>query len=346
MPDSLESLKEQLKTKDLKYCSDSSPGFFRQKIGKSFKYYNLAGNIIKNNTDLSRIKKLAIPPAWDRVWIAPSDNCHLQATGFDNKNRKQYIYHPSWIKISQENKFDKMVDFGLNLGKIRSKVDSDLRRPKLDKQKILATVLWLLEHTFIRVGNDEYYKDNKTVGLTTLKNNHVRVIGPKIKFSFKGKSGVRNSLEIFHPTIAKTIKSCIELPGYEIFQFVDEMGDRHIIDSSDVNLFLQDLTGGDYSAKDFRTWGATSISANNFYRIGWIDDQEKIQKNISQTVKKVAKHLNNTTRVCKNYYIHPKVFSTYQTNILVPHFQSFSKHKPKQGLSWDEYALVNLLQKY
>lgn len=339
-------IKKQLKKEDLVYCADSTPGFFRQGE-KEFTYYDLEGNRIRDKKTLKRIDSLVIPPAWRDVWICPKDNGHLQATGIDEKGRKQYIYHPNWIKISQENKFSKVVDFGLSLPKIRNKVNYDLQQDGMDKRKVLATVIWLLEHTFIRVGNAEYADENEHFGLTTLRRRHVQVRGPSVIFSFKGKSGVDQTLEISNKTIAKTIKKCIELPGYELFGFVDEDGQRRVINSEDVNLFLKDVTKDDFSAKDFRTWGGTSLSANHFYKLGFPSKKKQIHKNIVDTVKSVAHHLNNTVTVCKNYYIHPVVIETYQKNVLVPHFENHSKlGSKKPGLSWDEYALIKLLQKH
>lgn len=342
---SAQDIQKQLKKEDLRYYSDNKPGFIRQKIGKIFKYYDLKGRTITSNQILSRIKNLAIPPAWKGVWICPYDNGHLQATGFDEKERKQYIYHISWTALTQQNKFSKMVDFGLSLPKIREKVNYDLNAKKIDKRKILATVVWLLEHTFIRVGNEES-GDNNSFGLTTLRNRHVKVRGSEVLFEFRGKSGVLHKIAIFNPKIAKTIKKCIELPGYELFQFIDEDNKKHVIDSSDVNLFLKDITSDDFSAKDFRTWGATNISAVNFFKLGPCEDPKIIKQNVLETVKKVAKHLNNTVSVCKNYYIHPTVIETYVENNLAPHFLGYLNLKPLRGLSWNEYALIKLLQKY
>ena len=340
-------LQKQLKKFDLCYISDSTPGFFRQKINKKFKYYDLDGKIIKTPRTLNRIETLVIPPAWKNVWISPKENGHIQATGIDDRDRKQYIYHADWIKLTQENKFDSLASFGLSLPKLRGKIDYYLNDIYLDKRKILATVVWLLEHTFIRIGNEEYSKTNESFGLTTMRNRHVNVRGSRIFFSFKGKSGVYSQIEISNPKIATTIKKCIELPGYQVFQFVDEQGKKHTIDSSDVNLFLKDVTGGDFSAKDFRTWGATNLSANNLYKLGNADDEKTGKKNIIDTVKKVASHLNNTVSVCRNYYIHPTVIKAYTNNILVPHFANFAKSKINQGkLSWDEFALIKLLQKH
>ena len=335
---------KKLKKEDLVYCSDSTPGFFRQKNGKDFNYYDLKGKRIRSPGIVNRLNSLKVPPAWKDAWICPKVNGHLQATGIDDKGRKQYIYHPDWIKLSQENKFSKVVDFGLSLPKIRDKVRYDLAQRSGDKRKILATVIWLLEHTIIRVGNEEYQKENNSFGLTTLRTKHAKVLGSSVTFSFRGKSGVYNTLQISNKKIAKTIRRCIELPGYELFGFIDEDGKRHVINSEDVNLFLKDVTKDDFSAKDFRTWGGTSLSANHFYNLGFPDQKKELNKNIVQTVKAVAHHLNNTIAVCKNYYIHPTVIDTYQANILIPHFKKYTKSK-KPGLSWDEYALIRLLQK-
>jgi DNA topoisomerase-1 len=345
--DSLDpDLKKQLQQEDLTYTSDHTPGFFRQKVQKEYKYYDLKGKVINDKKILERIDSLRIPPAWKDVWVCPKDNGHLQATGIDDRDRKQYLYHPDWIKISQENKFSKMVDFGLKLPLIRQKIRYDLTLLKLEKRKVLATVVWLLEHTFIRIGNEEYSKENKSYGLTTLHNKHVQIKGSHAFFKFKGKSGVSHLLEISNPTVVKTIKRCVDLPGYELFQFVDDEGQRHVVDSQDVNLFLKDITQDDFSAKDFRTWGATNLSADNFYHLGDGESEKLTKENIVKTVKKVATHLNNTVSVCKNYYIHPTVIDTYKKKLLVPHFKKHSKTKSKiSGLGWGEYALIKLLQK-
>ncbi len=339
------NLQKQLKKEDLHFVSDSAPGFIHQKVNREFKYYDLDGKTIKNKQVLERIEKLVIPPAWKNVWICPSPTGHIQATGIDEKSRKQYIYHSEWINLSQQNKFAKMVSFGLSLPKIRQRVSYYLEIKEIDKRKILATVVWLLEHTFIRVGNEEYSRDNNSFGLTTLRERHVKVKGSDVLFEFRGKSGVNHLIEVSNKKIAKTIKQCIELPGYELFQFIDDSGERHVVDSADVNLFLKDVTEDDFSAKDFRTWGGTSLSALNFYKLGKPEDKKTLKQNIIQTVKKVADHLANTTTVCRNYYIHPTVIKTYEDNVLVPHFSYYAKSKKEEkGLNWDEYALIKLLQ--
>lgn len=336
---------KDLKREDLSYSTDSRPGFFRQKSGKGFNYYNTDGNRILDVTVINRIKELAIPPAWEDVWICPNGSGHLQATGFDDRGRKQYIYHTLWIKICNENKFSKLADFGLSLPKIRGKVDYELHQKDLDRERILATVIWLLEHTFIRVGNEEYSRENNSFGLTTLRGRHAKVRGDEITFKFRGKSGVENIIEVSNPTVAKTIKECIELPGYEIFKFVDNEGNTHVVDSSDVNEFLKDITKDDFSAKDFRTWGATNLSAKRLYRLGTADDKKIAKKNVTETVKTVARFLNNTAPVCRAYYIHPAVINSYSRNRLVPYFDRYAQRKAKaNGLTWNEYALIKLIQ--
>ncbi len=337
----------EMENESLRYVSDDSPGYFRQKNRNVFSYYNTEGKRITDEKTLERIKQLVIPPAWKDVWICPKVNGHLQATGIDEKGRKQYIYHEDWKKITQENKFSKKIDFGLSLPLIRQKIDYDMRLKEMDKRKIIATIVWLLEHTFVRIGNEEYQKENNSFGLTTLRNKHARVSGSEITFRFRGKHGVENIVEVTNPTIAKTIKKCIELPGYELFQYIDEEGERHVIDSEDINNFLKEVTKDEFTAKDFRTWGATTLSSNILYRIGDATSKEEVKKNVRETVKKVANHLNNTVSVCRNYYIHPTVIKTYSKKILVPHFDNQKGKKPQtHGLSWNEEALIKLLQKY
>lgn len=342
-----EKIIKGMRKESLRYVTDDNPGYFRQKYRNHFRYYDTDGNRITSENTLKRIEELVIPPAWKDVWVAPSKNAHLQATGIDERGRKQYLYHALWNKISQESKFSKMIDFGLALPKIRSKVRYDLTLDGMDKRKIIATVIWLLEHTFLRIGNEEYQKENDSYGLTTLRNKHAVVRGNGIILKFKGKHGVENVVEITNRQIAKTIKKCIELPGYELFQYINGEGERRVVDSEDVNNFLQDLTGDDFTAKDFRTWGATHLASETFYNFGDATDKKTLKKNISDTVKTVAQHLNNTVSVCRSYYIHPTIIDTYTNKVLVPHFNSYKVKNPRlKGLTWDEEAVLNLLKNY
>lgn len=338
---------KEMKSESLRYVSDSNPGYFRQKNRNTFTYYNTDGKRITSQNAIERIKNLVIPPAWKNVWISPIRNGHLQATGIDEKGRKQYIYHDAWKKITQENKFSKMIDFGFSLPKIRSRVRHDLEINDMDKRKIIATVIWLLEHTFLRIGNEEYQKENDSYGLTTLRNKHADIRGNEIILRFRGKHGVENIVQITNKEIAKTIKKCIELPGYELFQYIGDDGQRHVVDSEDINNFLKEVTDDDFSAKDFRTWGATHLSSKILYGLGEATDPKLLKKNINQTIKEVSKHLNNTVSVCRNYYIHPTIIRSYSKKVLIPHFDSLKGRKAdNRGLTWNENALLKLLQKY
>lgn len=336
-------LKSELKKNHLIYISDKRPGIMRQKINRNFRYYDSAGKRITSKKSLARIKRLTIPPAWENIWICPAENGHLQATGYDEKGRKQYLYHKSWIDLCKQNKFNKMVSFGLVLPKIRNRVKDGLKLSGLPREKILATVIWLLEHTLIRVGNEEYAQDNNSYGLTTLRNKHVDVWGDRIRFEFTGKSGIKHNVSINHPTIAKIIKNCVELPGYELFQYIDEKGTKHSIDSQDINNYLKIVTGEDITAKDFRTWGATILAASTLCKLGEDKKGKKMKQNINQAVKTTAQYLRNTISVCKNYYIHPAVFQAYKKNQLIKIFSEQRNCKiPNLGL-W-EYRVLGLLR--
>lgn len=329
----------------LRYIADSIPGIRRVKSGKNFHYIDPNGVKIINHNTIERIDSMAIPPAWQDVWISPYEHSHLQSFGFDNKNRKQYIYHPEWLELCAQSKFNKLVDFAGKLPTIRSTIRGNLNDKTLSKRKVLATILWLLENTFIRIGNDEYAQSNDSFGLTTLREKHVDVWGQNIKFEFKGKSGVEHFVSINHPVIAKTLKQCIELPGYELFKCIDENGEKHIIDSSDVNSFLKEITGEDTTAKEFRTWGGTLMAAVHLNQLGEFSDKQTEEKNIVMTVKEVSKHLRNTPTVCRKYYIHPTIINTYSKNILIPHF--LKSHSDKTtGLTANEYKVFTLLQNH
>lgn len=341
-PDLVKILKEA----QLRYIEGTVPGIKRRKTGSGFAYFDIDGKITSKNT-LVRIKDLNIPPAWRDVWICPSSTGYLQATGLDSKGRKQYLYHPKWKEICQENKFSKLPEFARALPKIREKVRRDLSKQFLDKEQLLATVIWLLENTLIRVGNDEYAKENNHFGLTTLRNRHVHVKGKRVSFNFTGKSGVDHKIEVINPRIAKVIKECIELPGYEIFQYVDDEGFRHSIDSGQVNLYLKEMTGEDVTAKDFRTWGGSSLAAESFNSLGTYDNEAGLKKVIHQTVTEVSKHLGNTAKICLNYYIHPLIVETYRKKVFVPFYRhALNSDKKIAGLSKPEFAVLSLIEKY
>jgi DNA topoisomerase I len=344
--DALGEFSEFLEDSKLRYISYNSPGIIRRKLGSGFGYFNAQGKITAQAV-LERIHDLAIPPAWTNVWICPSPSGYLQATGLDNKNRRQYIYHPKWKELSSQNKFGRLPKFAKSLPDIRKKVDKHIVGSTLDQDRVLATVVWLLEHTFIRVGNEEYARDNQSFGVTTLRNRHVEVWGKKVKFEFKGKSGIEHSVEVVHPRIAKVIKQCVELPGYEIFQYLDEEGARHLIDSANVNEYLKQISGEDITAKDFRTWGGTTLAATTLNKMGFYETETEAKKNIAETICIVSKHLRNTTSVCREYYIHPVIVKLYMRKLFIPQYRSFL-NSPKRvpGLLKEEFAVLTLLEKY
>src|SRR5689334_23089396 len=245
----------------LRYVSDNQPGYTRKAKGDDFEYFDTEGNSIRDEPRLLRIKRLGIPPAWTDVWICPSTNCHIQATGRDARRRKQYIYHERWREIRDENKYDRMVGFGKALPKIRRRVAHDLKLPGLPREKVLATVVQLLERTFIRVGNEEYARQNKSFGLTTMKNRHVKVRGKKLRFRFRGKGGKEHEVDFMDRRIAKIIRELQDLPGQDLFQYVDDEGKLCDVTSQDVNEYLREITGEDFTAKDFRTWAGTVLAA-------------------------------------------------------------------------------------
>ncbi len=327
------------------YRKDSDRTVRRVKKGKSFSFVNKKGEAVSKKR-ANRILKLAIPPAWTDVVISPDPQDYIQAIGTDAKGRKQYIYHPEWVKKNQEKKFDQMIVFGESLPTLRRVVSSHMHQSALSRDRILATIVWLLENTFIRVGNKTYAKENESYGLTTMRNKHVDVSGNTVSFSFKGKSGVYHELDVTHPTVAKTIRACIDLPGYELFQYVNGDGERRSVDSGDVNGYLQEHTGADFSAKDFRTWGGSVMAGDAFYQLGEAQNQTALKKNTSAVVGKVSEHLGNTKRVCRTYYIHPVIISSYERGILSPHFDRVYKRKysKKFRLSPEEYATWSLIR--
>lgn len=295
----------------LKYVTDEMPGITRKKSGKSFAYFDKKGDRIRDEKTIQRINSLAIPPAYKDVWICPLENGHLQATGRDAKGRKQYRYHPLWRSIRDQNKFSRMLAFSQALPDIRRRLEQDLALPGLPKQKVLATVLKLMELTRIRVGNEEYAKTNNSYGLTTLQDDHVNVSGSKIQFQFRGKSGVDHEIEVSDKQLAKIVKRCQDLPGQELFQYLDDNKQAQDITSSDVNDYLREITGQDFTAKDFRTWAGTVLAVSHLAEIGKFTSQTAAKKNITQAIKSVASYLGNRPATCRKYYVHPNVLESY-----------------------------------
>lgn len=295
----------------LRYVSDDRPGYTRKSKGDDFDWLDTEGKVIRDEQRLLRLKRLAIPPAWTDVWICPAPNGHLQATGRDARRRKQYLYHERWREVRDENKYDRIISFGKALPKIRRRVAKDLKLPGLPRNKVLATVVQLLERTFIRIGNEEYARENKSFGLTTMKDRHVEVKGAKLRFRFRGKSGRDHEVDVTDRHIAKIISKLQDLPGQDLFQYIDEEGEIRDISSQDVNEYLRAITGEDFSAKDFRTWAGTVLTAIGLNAQEKFENQKQAKANIKTAISAVAKILGNTPAICRKCYVHPAVLETY-----------------------------------
>jgi DNA topoisomerase I len=306
-PDALDAAREA----GLRYVSDTSPGIRRRKRGKGFGYVGPDGRAVSDPSTLDRIRKLAIPPAYTDVWICPSPNGHIQATGRDARGRKQYRYHPKWREVRDETKFGRMLAFSEALPKIRQRVERDLGAPGLPREKVVAAVVHLLECTGIRVGNDEYARTNRSFGLTTLQDEHVKVKGSTMRFQFRGKSGKQHSVTLNNKRLARVVQRCQALPGEDLFQYVDEDGVQQTIGSSDVNDYLRETTGEDFTAKDFRTWAGTTLALEALEELGPAVTQKAAKTTILRAIDRVSEQLNNTRAVCRKYYVHPVVFDHY-----------------------------------
>jgi DNA topoisomerase-1 len=276
-----------------------------------FTYRDPSGRLIRKAAELKRIQGLAIPPAWTQVWICPDPRGHLQATGRDAKGRKQYRYHPGWRETRDGNKFDRMQAFAAVLPRIRARTRADLARPGLPRDKVLATVVQLLERSLIRVGNDEYARANQSFGLTTMHDRHVTVKNAAMRFQFRGKSGIRHSVEVTDPRLARIVRQCRDLPGQQLFQYVDDDGAVQDIDSSDVNGYLKAITGSDFTAKDFRTWAGTVLALTALREFERADTLAQAKKNLLNAIDAVAGVLGNTRSVCRKSYIHPAILDGY-----------------------------------
>jgi DNA topoisomerase-1 len=295
----------------LRYVSDEVPGIRRVRRGKSFAYVAAGGKPVRDEATLGRIESLVIPPAWEEVWIAPSANAHLQATGRDERGRKQSRYHPKWRETRDSAKFDKVIAFGRAIPHIRSVTKRHMRLPGLPREKVLAAVVRCLETTLIRVGNEEYASTNKSYGLTTIRDGHADVRGPRVHFDFKGKSGVRHEIELTDRQLAKIIRASQELPGQELFQYVDDRGKVRDVKSDDVNAYLREIAGDEFTAKDFRTWAGTVLAAGALQELEHAETERGLKKNVVAAVEQVAKRLGNTKAVCRKCYIHPAVLDAY-----------------------------------
>ncbi len=301
----------------LRYVSDDRPGYTRKKKGKGFEYFDTSGKRITDEKRILRINRLAVPPAYADVWICPHANGHLQATGIDARGRKQYRYHEKWREARDETKYERMVVFGAALGKIRKRVEADLALPGLPKEKVLATIVSIMERTFIRVGNDEYARTNKSYGLTTMRRKHVSVRGGKVTFNFRGKSGVEHNVQVADRRLGRIVKKVQDLPGQEIFGYVNGDGEVRDINSQDVNDYLREITGEDFTAKDFRTWAGTVLAAVALNAVDPAETQKEAKANIKNAIAAVAKILGNTPTVCRKCYVHPAVLETYLSGEMI-----------------------------
>ncbi|HET9274311.1 MAG TPA: DNA topoisomerase IB [Methyloceanibacter sp.] len=340
--------REASRAAGLRYVSDEAPGIRRQRRGESFTYKDADGRTVRDRATLKRIKSLAVPPAWTDVWICPLANGHLQATGRDQRGRKQYRYHPRWRQVRDEHKFSRMVAFGRALPMIRERVEKDLARPGLGREKVLATVVRLLEMTLIRVGNEEYVRENRSFGLTTLRTQHVDVDGTTIKFEFRAKSGKMQSIKLRDRRLARIVKACIEMPGKELFQYIDEAGERRTIDSADVNEYLREISGDEFTAKDFRTWAGTVLAALALQELQSADTQSAAKRNVTQAIERVAAKLGNTPAICRKCYVHPEVIGCYLEGSLVGLLTEKVSAKLRndlEGLDAAEAAVLAFLQK-
>jgi DNA topoisomerase-1 len=295
----------------LRYVSDESPGIRRRKQGSGFAYLGPDGKTVRDPATLGRIRSLAVPPAWTEVWICPSPNGHIQATGRDARGRKQYRYHARWRSVRDETKYHKSIAFARALPKIRARVAADLARPGLPREKVLACVVKLLESTAIRVGNEEYARQNGSVGLTTMKDRHVTIRGPRLQFRFKGKSARRHDVELTDERLARIVKRCRDIPGQDLFQYLDDDGEAQSIGSGDVNDYLRAISGEDFTAKDFRTWAGTVQAAMQLAAAEAVETAGAAKKTLVAAVARVAERLGNTPAVCRKCYIHPAVMDAY-----------------------------------
>jgi DNA topoisomerase-1 len=309
---------ETAKAAGLEYVTDAEAGIRRKRVGRGWAYYEPSGALIRNRAERRRLNALAVPPAWTDVWICANPNGHLQVTARDKKGRKQYRYHPRFREKRDESKFGRMLAFSEVLPRVRERVERDLRRRGLPRDKVLATVVWLLERTFFRVGNVAYTKHNRSYGLTTLRRRHVQVKGSKLRFEFRGKSGVMRTAAITDRRIARIVQSCRELPGLELFKYLDDEGRRQKVDSDDINEYLRQITGRDVTAKDFRTWAGTILAAVELSQLGAADSERQASKNVVRAIDDVAQHLGNTRAVCRKYYVHPAIIEAYVRGEVMP----------------------------
>jgi len=333
----------------LRYVTDASPGIRRRRRGRGFAYVRPDGEPVRDPDELERIRKLVIPPRWTDVWICTSSSGHLQVTARDARGRKQYRYHTRYREVRDLTKFGRMVEFSDVLPDIRHRVERDISQAALSREKVLATVVWLLEKTLIRVGSDEYARDNGSYGLTTLRRRHVAVSGAKLRFEFRGKSGIPHSVAVTDRRIARIVQHCQELPGQELFQYLDDDGRRQSVDAGDINQYLREITGRQITAKDFRTWAGTILAAQALRDLGGFATEKEANANVVRAIDQVAKRLGNTRAVCRKYYVHPVVIEAFLDGVTIPPVTGDERSVQRDAarppsLRRDEIAVLELLR--
>lgn len=338
--------KETVESARLRYVSDEMPGIRRLRSGRGFRYLDANSVRLKDPAVLSRIRSLAIPPAWTNVWICPSERGHIQATGRDARARKQYLYHSRWREHRDSTKYDRLSAFGLALPSLRARLEDALSLAGLPREKVLATIVKLLELTLIRIGNEEYQRANGSYGLTTLRGRHVRIEGSTVRFQFQGKSGIKHSVDVNDRRIARIVRCCQDLPGQELFQYLDDSGQCQSIDSADVNEFLREITSEDFTAKDFRTWAGTVNAVVALTQFEKHNSETEARRNIVQAMKAVSLRLGNTPAVCRKSYVHPAILELYSSGTLLDLMEQKTKEQKRrrrQHLELEEAAVLAVL---
>jgi DNA topoisomerase-1 len=330
----------------LTYVTDAAPGITRKRSGRGFAYYLPDGTLIRDRALRRRLGALAIPPAWTEVWICPDPHGHIQATARDAKGRKQYRYHPRFRALRDESKFGRMLTFSEVLPLLRERIEQDLALPGLPRRKLLATLVRLLDKTLIRIGNDEYARQNRSYGLTTLRRHHVKVSGYTLQFDFRGKSGIAHSVSVIDRRLAGIVQELQDLPGQPLFKYVDDHGRRQAVDSGDVNGYLRQVTGRDVTAKDFRTWSGTMLAARALRDLGPPTNEREAKRNVNRALDQVARRLGNTRAVCRKYYVHPAILDAYHGGVAVPPPQQARRTpRPTAALRREEVAVLQFLQR-
>ena len=338
--------KKSAEAVNLIYVTDTEPGIHRIRKGKSFSYL-WDNKKVNEPSVLDRIKKLVIPPGWENVWICKDEEGHIQTTGIDSKKRKQYKYHPLWNQLRNQTKFYRMIEFGESLPQLRLRLEKDISQINLTEEKIIATVISLMEQTYIRIGNSSYEKMYGSHGLTTLKDKHVKIDGGNIHFSFKGKKGINHNISLKNRRLASIVKQCRDIPGKELFQFKDENGIYKTIDSGKVNAYIKNTTGKEFTAKDFRTWAGSITALSAFKTIGFAETKTRSKENIVQVLDNVSSQLGNTRTVCKKYYVHPVLIEMYENKSLESYLNELDqleKNDDKSALTGEETVLMKILK--